>query len=471
MQKIIISNFGPVKSADIDIKQFLILIGEQASGKSTTARLIYFFKKIPYDLIQHVLEIKNEISKDYKDLNTTLHSIIQKKFLNYFGAVWDVPDFNIKYYYDFKSDKSITISHTLSQRITIIISPSLLKDKTEELDKTIKELLTLDIFTDIPGPSKVRFDSLYTNFVLLLKEKFGYHHDNYLYIVEGRNATVSYSSIFENYLFADLQNRRNSPGVQSNSYHNFDYKSINEILMLEFIRRIYKIKEFFKKYENFERALVLLSDNDTKLPVLRKLIESIEKIIKGKFTSDNAGEKINFGDNNEQFVYLSDASSGQKESIRILQDLFFTVLTNESFHRIIEEPEAHLFPLAQKQTIELFAQALNTNKNNNLILTTHSPYILTSVNNLLLASKIKQKFPSSSEMVDQIIPSEFHFSSENTGVYALGYSKEQFCKPILDVKTGMIEQNYLDAVSDSLAGEFDRLYTLYVKLLRTNDVK
>ena len=42
MQKIIINNFGAVKNAEIDIKKVLILIGEQASGKSTIAKLIYF---------------------------------------------------------------------------------------------------------------------------------------------------------------------------------------------------------------------------------------------------------------------------------------------------------------------------------------------------------------------------------------------------------------------------------------------
>ena len=42
MQKIVIKNFGPIEDAEIDIKKILVLIGEQASGKSTIAKLIYF---------------------------------------------------------------------------------------------------------------------------------------------------------------------------------------------------------------------------------------------------------------------------------------------------------------------------------------------------------------------------------------------------------------------------------------------
>ena len=43
MQRIEIQNFGPIKEASIEIPKFLLLIGEQASGKSTVAKLIYFF--------------------------------------------------------------------------------------------------------------------------------------------------------------------------------------------------------------------------------------------------------------------------------------------------------------------------------------------------------------------------------------------------------------------------------------------
>ena len=44
MQKLIIDNFKQITHAEIEIKDFLLLIGPQASGKSTIAKLIYFFK-------------------------------------------------------------------------------------------------------------------------------------------------------------------------------------------------------------------------------------------------------------------------------------------------------------------------------------------------------------------------------------------------------------------------------------------
>ncbi|MEM7657450.1 MAG: AAA family ATPase, partial [Bacteroidota bacterium] len=44
MQKIIVRNFGPIREAEVEIKPLTVLIGEQASGKSTIAKLVYFFK-------------------------------------------------------------------------------------------------------------------------------------------------------------------------------------------------------------------------------------------------------------------------------------------------------------------------------------------------------------------------------------------------------------------------------------------
>jgi predicted ATPase len=59
----------------------------------------------------------------------------------------------------------------------------------------------------------------------------------------------------------------------------------------------------------------------------------------------------------KDYVYLSNASSGQKECIRISQeqDIFLNILDGSKVLIIIEKPEAHLFPIAQKQLIELLA--------------------------------------------------------------------------------------------------------------------
>ncbi|MFT5917509.1 MAG: putative ATPase, partial [Bacteroidia bacterium] len=58
MQKIVIKNFGAIKEAEIKINKVLVLIGEQASGKSTIAKLIYFFKSLKRDFFDSAYNLE-----------------------------------------------------------------------------------------------------------------------------------------------------------------------------------------------------------------------------------------------------------------------------------------------------------------------------------------------------------------------------------------------------------------------------
>ena len=76
MQKIIIKNFRQISYAEIEIKDFLFLIGEQASGKSTIAKLIYFFKSLKQDYFNLLYEAKK---RSLTDLQKKLITNIQNQ--------------------------------------------------------------------------------------------------------------------------------------------------------------------------------------------------------------------------------------------------------------------------------------------------------------------------------------------------------------------------------------------------------
>ena len=65
MQKIIIKNFGPIEYAEIEIAKIVVLIGGQASGKSTIGKLIYFFRSLKEDFYNDVYK-KPEMNEDYE---------------------------------------------------------------------------------------------------------------------------------------------------------------------------------------------------------------------------------------------------------------------------------------------------------------------------------------------------------------------------------------------------------------------
>ncbi|MEM9848271.1 MAG: AAA family ATPase, partial [Bacteroidota bacterium] len=104
MQKIQIDNFGPIKEAEVEIKQMVVFIGEQASGKSTISKLIYFFKSLKEDLF--TLIFKN-LGID-EDIRILFIKQIQLKFYRFFGSTRHLPDFKVKYFYS--SEKTIELS-------------------------------------------------------------------------------------------------------------------------------------------------------------------------------------------------------------------------------------------------------------------------------------------------------------------------------------------------------------------------
>ena len=71
------------------------------------------------------------------------------------------------------------------------------------------------------------------------------------------------------------------------------------------------------------------------------------------YTNESDGEKVYF--DKKHWVKLMYSSSGQQEVLWILMLTFVIMLENKRSFVIIEEPEAHLFPIAQKNVISLIS--------------------------------------------------------------------------------------------------------------------
>ncbi len=152
----------------------------------------------------------------------------------------------------------------------------------------------------------------------------------------------------------------------------------------------------------------------------------------------------------KDYVYLSNASSRQKECIRILQDILINILDGSKVLRIIEKPEANLFPIAQQQLIELLALMVKQNDDNKLVITTNSPYVLTVSNNLLIANRVVQKNRSLESEVTKIIPKDCWLNAHDFSAYSLGNQSvgenTNDCQYIFSGEKGTTQKNYLDTV-------------------------
>ena len=107
-----------------------------------------------------------------------------------------------------------------------------------------------------------------------------------------------------------------------------------------------------------------------------------------------------------------------------------------------------------EQMIKSLVSVCNQNEENKLIISTHSPYVLATINNLILAKKVAKKY---SKKVNAEIKKHLWLSHDD--VFA-GIVKDGCVKEIIDEDFDMIQMEQIDSVSRMINKEFDFLYQL-----------
>ena len=115
----------------------------------------------------------------------------------------------------------------------------------------------------------------------------------------------------------------------------------------------------------------------------------------------------------------------------------------------LEEPEENLFPSTQYELVKWMAKQINTTQDNSLCIATHSPYILSSFNNLIQAADNKDP-----KVVETVVGKSAAIQFEDINVYAVDNGT---AKDIKDYDLRLIAQTDLDAASDTISSDFSKL--------------
>ena len=143
-----------------------------------------------------------------------------------------------------------------------------------------------------------------------------------------------------------------------------------------------------------------LEDENLKI-IINNMNKKIIKYLKGEYFYNDGNSYILLENTNKK-ISINKISSGQQEMLWILYTLLgITAIDNKKPFIIIEEPEAHLYPKMQKEIIDFIVNFMNMT-NSSILITTHSPYILTSTNNLLYAGKLKENYKDNKEKIKKI---------------------------------------------------------------------
>ena len=412
------------------INKFNILIGEQASGKSLLAKLVYFFKNIGKHIV-NCIQDNEEIEDLYKILKNEFLIIFPKEYWE------DNSGFIIEYQCN---NFKIEIKNNLKNSDIELK----LADDFEYFYKGVKE-----------GFKKYKIDALWQISIKDSNLNMGSAISLKGYFRES-NKFKHYSQIFDDIIFIPAS-RSFFSALINNIWTLSDQIDIDPMMKsfgksYEYAQLIYK--NIYKKNWNF---LNNISDNKS------KKFSYTNSIIKGNY------EKINGKDwivGNNYKIELSRASSGQQEAFPLLMTLVFNALgfefvnepNDDNFKKyfFIEEPEAHLFPDAQNTMLSLISM-LKHEMNTGFFITTHSPYILSAINNAILANEVIKKNNLTIEKYISLSDGAYPIDFEEISAFAVNNGA---ITDIKDYEYKMIGSEVIDSVSDLFQDIMNQLLLL-----------
>ena len=440
MQKIEIKYLGPVQELEMDIKDFNLLIGEQATGKSTVAKAIYFFRIIKSTLTDYLCQVYDTALYNGNDVSDGFNKVLKKElksiFISLFGYSWDL-DKRLYLKYEYASGIWLDVKLNKNGKrkyISVRYSPKLTQT-LKDLEKEALELFEQKPETttiSLAYASKERLRN-YDNFKNSVNKIFDDYKETY-YIPAGRSMLtllVNNRSLLEN--------------------DNLD------LITRQFIHRVFEdgIRNVHKRYPDGERRFDVT-----------KTAEMLISDLKGDYLYNAGKEYIVVEDEEEhsEKIPINFASSGQQEVLWLLNQLYILMLKKEKAFVIIEEPEAHLYPSLQSKVVEFISYFANIN-NSSILITTHSPYILTSVNTLYCAGKVIEKNSTYSKKVYDIIDSNCEIDPQK--VTALKINKDKSILNLINEELQELNTEMIDEISDSVNEKYMELYYL---LMSENDV-
>ena len=389
MQRLYVRDFGPIQSCDIEIQRLTVMTGPQASGKSTLAKLIYFFK-----LAQQYIQAQ---TLSAVQIDKWLRSV----FLRTFGDLTELSD-AMQIRYDFTDEQWL--------EITKGIHP-------QTLSQTVLFRLSRDF-----SQSSEMVDAVY--------------------IPAGRSMITLLSDQLP-VLFTDPDRQLPALDYCTNAY-------IHRILSLR--------QSFANGLDGLLKQEIETTDKKLDLTVLKHMIQLAGKILKARYCYRVGEERLLLDMNaSEKSIKVNFASSGQQETVWALNLLFYYLLEGKPSCIILEEPEAHLYPDSQKYMAE--ALATFAHAGSQVIVTTHSPYILGEFNNLLYAAEIH----SADEQRNAIVPScEALDAFWTKAVHVINGQ-------VVDgMEDGLIDNSLIDGASDTINNENDALMELKWQMEKDN---
>lgn len=409
MPKLKIKNFGPIKEGFtendgfMEIRNVTVFIGEQGSGKSTIAKIYSTFA-----WLEKAFFCGFDITTDFseEDFIKLCSNQLLPNF--YFTYKTDLEYIGNYYKFAFKNGilyfNSIDSEKYIRPKIMYIPSERNLVSVLENIDgiknlPTMLDLLQKEIRNAkkdyIPKITESKRDlSIYKYSI-----KYDSSNDSIIVTEKDSNSSVSLNM--------------SSSGLQS---------VIPLVIVMDFLGlEIEKsILEKLKNLSPVEREIVLDSISD------KTLAKNLEVFFTSGLGSTNLEKEV-------------------EKYIPILKKYVNMCMIN-----IVEEPEQNLFPDYQKRIIERLISHTNLNSNNQIMITTHSPYVLGVLNNCIYAGNLTKQGRDCSS----IIPLNKQVPVDNVSAYKI---EDGAIHSIISDDLHLINNSEIDGCSEVINEDYQKL--------------
>lgn len=492
MPKLVVKNFINIREAEIDMdKTLVVFIGETASGKSVLAKLLYLFQELILDFRQYIRQINSYPPEHLKtpgqELSTVFRTQIARKFREFFGDATGFPklnssqqeevnvkrkpteysptvsdsSFEITYYYTGESAIRLTLTDEKSLHIEL---PAVMDEVEDICYNLLEKLKSIDIKqshsatmepnspeeTDAAsedGPHRNKNTDQFRYILNMaigmsdITEKLAGKHRDSLFIPADRNIAANYPDALKRIFYG---------GIKSDLHTRAATRSrANLHLVARFLEKNEEFLDAFstQNFRSFFDKRIEEESEEVNKPIMEFLLKKISLILNGEYeTIDKISQSRLFSHpTGENTTFLENASTGQQNLIRILQDAFMSTLYTETVFRVIEEPEVHLHPTTQKHLMHIIALMRN-HIDSQIVMTTHSPYLLAVLKKLLTAGRRSKKNPRAAAEMEARVPKLCWLMPEDVEVYHL---KDGISRSIVQPKKKSILRNPLaDLLSD-----------------------
>ena len=341
-ERLIIDNFFSIGHFDWEIKDFNILTGEMASGKSLCMKLLHFIEQIFHKNIFFSRISKEALTRE------VFYDNLSEKFINVFHSSNGENDF---------LNTSIAYSYSNSNT-TFDLNAKWKNGKLEWNSDYINERLDEWRGFFVNGNTPDAAQNVRTQIHDRLSHDFSFTFPIGAEFIPASRAIAAIAnpsdipdSFLENFIKED------KPFVLA--FDKVSNENVNKILHLEQI-----------------------TVKDDKDPNKRTL----EAVAPGERTIT----PLEFSSGQQELIYL----------LLLIGNLHRTTFTyGQTTSIFIEEPSAHLFPEEQKETIEYIVKVFrklqeknsNEDKKVRFFISTHSPYVLNVINNMLKKGYLIEK--------------------------------------------------------------------------------